>query len=245
MGQSTENGAHCFAGQVQHMRGIEPLGNEVYIHTSPHPHCRVYGFQAWAAWKAKISQEQWWIAWHEKSQMVSAGDGGSTIQPDASSPGEHWWDSTWHLAGTILLGCNPPSPGAFSVFSVVDLQWWRKGVGHRWCSEQEWGLLEREQLWGWEGNRDGNETDTFPLWEDGLRQPEENKAKMKGRKPEKRRWNKGDHREQQEAVLRRQTWRLGLWEKNKQSKKKNQEYCAKDRKNFLKSPIKVPTTQLL
>lgn len=56
--------------------------------------------------------------------------------------------------------------------------------------------------------RQGNETDTLPLWEDGLSQSEQKKkekGKMKGRKPEKRRWNKGDHREQQEAVLRGQT----------------------------------------
>lgn len=33
----------------------------------------------------------------------------------------------------------------------------------------------------------GNETDTLPLWEGGLSQCEQKRAKMKGRKPEKRR----------------------------------------------------------
>lgn len=35
--------------------------------------------------------------------------------------------------------------------------------------------------------RQGNETDMLPLWEDGLSQAEQKRAKMKGRKPEKRR----------------------------------------------------------
>ena len=34
--------------------------------------------------------------------------------------------------------------------------------------------------------RQGNETDTLPLWEDGLSQSEQKRAKMKGRKPEKK-----------------------------------------------------------
>lgn len=35
--------------------------------------------------------------------------------------------------------------------------------------------------------RQGNETDTLPLWEDGLSQSEQKRPQMKGRKPEKRR----------------------------------------------------------
>lgn len=57
------------------------------------------------------------VAWNT-ANGVSAGDGGSTIQPDESSPGERWWDNTWHLAGTIFLGCNLPLLGHFQ-FSLL------------------------------------------------------------------------------------------------------------------------------
>lgn len=88
----------------------------------------------------------------------------------------------------------------------------------------------------------GNETDTLPLWEDGLSQSEQKRAKMKGRKPEKKDGTREitENNRKQCSEARDE----GLLEKSKQ-RKKLQEYCAKDRENNKKMPYKSASYPLL
>lgn len=156
----------------------------------------------------------------------------------------------------IILGCNIPLLLHVLFSLLLTSSDGRKGLDRERKKRKQWMVLGAEERPGGTGKRrnscgagremeTGNETDTLPLWEGGLSQCEQKTAKMKGRKPEKRRkMEQGRSQRTTGSSAKRTEMKAGTcWEK--QTVKKPSGTLCKRQGELEKSPMKMPAAHLL